>query len=244
MAARACAVKDLRAGRMHCHRRARAADSASSIARPVPRTPRNVRRLFAAAALLSLAACDLVKVDRTPRQFYTQRDPARVDQQDDSREIRARLRNFAAELGRGRPRRALTALNPTDTVLVIGADAGDGVARIGLRGLQAALDSAGIATPAVVRTPDLRVQVGLRENTGWFSAPIQFMTLSSGAPAQWLRASGVFTQDRGEWRLTEIHLSRPWSPPDTTHAARRDSARAPRRDSARAATPRPAPPRR
>lgn len=205
-----------------------------------------MRRLFAAAALLSLAACDLVKVDRTPRQFYTQRDPARVDQQDDAREIRARLRNFAQEMGRGRPRRALTALNPTDTVLVIGADAGDGVARIGLRGLQMALDSAGIATPAVVRTPDLRVQVGFHENTGWFSEPIEFMRVDTAAPPQWLRATGVFTQDRGEWKLAEIHLSRPYAAPDTTalrmkaDSARRDSAR---RDSARraAAAPRATP---
>ena len=210
---------------------------------PVPRTPLNVRRLLpaAAAALLALGACDLMKVERTPRQFYSQRDPARVDQQDDDREIRARVRNFADELARGSRARALAALNPAEDVLTLGVDEGDGVAKIGVAGLARALDSLGIATPAVARAPDLRVKVGLRENTGWFSAPIQFMTLSSGAPAQWLRASGVFTQDRGEWRLTEIHLSRPWSSPDTTHAVRRDSARAVRRDSARAATPRPAP---
>lgn len=200
-----------------------------------------MRRLFpaAAAALLALGACDLLKVERTPRQFYSQRDPARVDQQGDDREIRARVRNFADELAHGSRARALAALNPADDVLTIGVDGGDGVAKIGVAGLARALDSLAIPTPAVARAPDLRVKVALRENTGWFSAPIEFMTLQSGAPPQWVRASGVFTQDRGEWRLVEIHLSRPWIAPDT---AKRDTARATPRDSARrdsaGATPR------
>jgi hypothetical protein len=182
-----------------------------------------VRRPTAATALLlALAGCDWVKVERTPSQFYNQRDPARVDQRDDSRELRARVRNFADELARGHRDRALTALNPSEGVLVIGAGEGSGVARIGVRGLADALDSAGISAPAVARTPDLRVEVGLRERTGWFSAPIQFMTLTPGSAAQWLRVSGVFAQQKGEWQLVEIHLSRPWAAPS---AARADSAR-------------------
>ncbi len=195
----------------------------------------------ALAALLALSACDWVKVEHTPSQFYTQRDPARVDQQDDSRELRARVRNFADELARGNRERALTALNPSEGVLVIGADQGSGVAQIGPRGLAQALDSAAIASPAVARTPDLRVEVGLRESTGWFSAPIQFMTLAAGAPPQWLRVSGVFAQQKGEWKLVEIHLSRPWAAPDTARAdtTRRDSAA--RRASAEGATPPPRP---
>lgn len=181
-----------------------------------------MRRLIAAAPLLllALAACDLVKVERTPASFYTQRDPAHIDQQDDSREIRARVSNFAAELGRGHRGRALAALNPVDSVLVIGSDASTGMARIGPAGLAEALDSVGIATPAVARTPDLRVQVRAKENTGWFSTPIEFIpTSGSGAPAE-MRASGVFTQDRGEWKLVQLHLSRPYVAPDTT---RRDT---------------------
>ncbi|HEX8904198.1 MAG TPA: nuclear transport factor 2 family protein [Longimicrobiaceae bacterium] len=183
-----------------------------------------MRRLFPAAAaalLVALPACDMVKVERTPRGFYTQRDPARIDQQEAASEIRARVRNFAEELGRGNRARAMTAINPTEDVLVIGSDASDGMARIGVRGLAAALDSIAVPAPAVARTPDLRVEVGLREQTGWFSTPIQFMTLGTAAPAQWLRASGVFSQDRGEWKLVQIHLSRAFVPPDT---ARADSA--------------------
>jgi hypothetical protein len=198
------------------------------------------------AALLALAACDWVKVERTPSQFYSQRDPARVDQRDDSRELRARVRNFADELAGGHRDRAAAALNPSEGVLVIGTEEGSGVARIGVRGLAAALDSAGISTPAVARTPDLRVEVGLRESTGWFSAPIQFMTLAAGSVPQWLRVSGVFAQQKGEWKLVEIHLSRPRAAADAaqTDSAAPDTAPA---DSARGgssgrATPRPPPP--
>lgn len=166
--------------------------------------------LAAAALLAALSACDVVKVERTSRQFYTQRDPARVASQEDARELRARLRNFADELGRGNRNRALTALNPSEEVLVIGAMEGDGVARMGVRGLAAALDSAGVPVPTVARTPDLRVQVASRESTGWFSAPIQFLSTTGGMP-HWLRVSGVFAQQQGEWRLVQIHLSRAWA---------------------------------
>lgn len=189
-------------------------------------------QLAAAALLATLSACDLVKVERTPRQFYTQRDPAAVASQEDTRELRARIRNFADELSHGNRGPALTALNPSDEVLVIGAMEGQGVARIGARGLAAALDSAGIPVPTVARAPDLRVQVASRESTAWFSAPIQFLSTSGAQPPRWLRVSGVFAQQQGEWRLVQIHVSRAWTaafdsiPADTAVAdsARRDSA--------------------
>lgn len=199
---------------------------------------------LAAAALVALSACDLVKVERTPRGFYTQRDPGRIDQQDAANELRARVRNFADELGQGDRNRALIALNPTEDVLVMGSGMSDGVARIGRGGLAQALDSLDMVTPAFARTTDLRVQVGLRETTGWFSTPIQFMPLGGTREPQWLRASGVYAQDRGEWKLVQIHLSRPHVVADTLQAdsaradtVRRDSSRrdgVSRRDSARA----------
>lgn len=187
---------------------------------------------LAAAALVALSACDLVKVERTPRGFYTQRDPGRIDQQDAASELRARVRNFADQLGQGDRSRAIVALNPTEDVLVMGSGMSDGVARIGLRGLAQALDSLGMSMPSMARTTDLRVQVGLRETTGWFSTPIQFMPQGGTREPEWLRASGVYAQDRGEWKLVQIHLSRPHVPPDTLQAdsARADSAR---RDSSR-----------
>ncbi|HEU4561950.1 MAG TPA: nuclear transport factor 2 family protein [Longimicrobium sp.] len=197
--------------------------------------------VLAAAALVALSACDLVKVERTPRGFYTQRDPGRIDQQDAASELRARVRNFADELGQGDRGRAIAALNPTEDVLVMGSGISDGVGRIGRRALALALDSLGVATPANAQTTDLRVQVGLRESTGWFSTPIRFIPNGGTREPEWLRASGVYAQDRGEWKLVQIHLSRPHVVPDTARAdsARRDSVS--RRDSARAARPDSAP---
>lgn len=202
--------------------------------------------LLAFAALLSLAAC---KVERTPREFYTQRDPAVVDQKEAAGEIRARVRSFAEELGRGDRAGAVEALLPQEGVLVIGVDAHDGVARLGPAGLAQALDSVELPVPSVARTPDLQVQVGLRDGTGSFSTPIELMPASGGDPVS-LRASGVFAQQGGQWRLTQIHLSRPWTRPDTAAAERGDTTHHPRGDSARRATaaadsaPRPSRPRR
>lgn len=220
----------------------RATDSVPSVlGNLLPRTPPNVRPPFLvlAAALVALSACDLVKVERTPRGFYTQRDPGRIDQQEGAAELRARVRNFADELGQGDRGRAIAALNPTEDVLVMGSGISDGVGRIGRRALALALDSLGVTTPANAQTTDLRVQVGLRESTGWFSTPIRFM--AGTREPEWLRASGVYAQDRGEWKLVQIHLSRPYVVPDTARAdsARRDSVS--RRDSARAARPDSAP---
>lgn len=202
--------------------------------------------LLASAALLSLAAC---KVERTPREFYTQRDPAVVDQKEAAGEIRARVRSFAEELGRGDRAGAAEALLPQEGVLVIGVDAHDGVTRIGPAGLAQALDSVELPVPSVARTPDLQVQVGLRDGTGSFSTPIELMPASGGDPVA-LRASGVFAQQGGQWRLVQIHLSRPWTRPDTA-AVRGDTAHHARGDSARRATaaadsapPRPSRPRR
>lgn len=218
----------------------RAADSVpSQPGNLLPRTPPNVRHSFTAlaAALVALSACDLVKVERTPRGFYTQRDPGRIDQQEGAAELRARVRNFADELGQGDRGRAVAALNPTEDVLVMGSGISDGVARIGRRALALALDSLGVTTPANAQTTDLRVQVGLRESTGWFSTPIRFM--AGTREPEWLRASGVYAQDRGEWKLVQIHLSRPHVIADSARAdsVRRDSLRrdsVSRRDSARA----------
>jgi hypothetical protein len=194
----------------------------------LPRTPPLVRRLFLPLLVAALPALGGCRVERTPREFYTQRDPAQVDQRDDDKEIRARVRNFAVELASGNRGRALTALNPADEVLVIGADGSGGVSRIGIRGLAEALDSLTLPTRAVARTADLRVEVGLRESTGWFSTPIEFLTMGSADSApRWLRASGIYKQDRGEWKLVQLHLSRPFVAPDTTRAdsASTDSAR-------------------
>ncbi|HEX8697139.1 MAG TPA: nuclear transport factor 2 family protein [Longimicrobium sp.] len=185
-----------------------------------------MRHLATAALLLALAAC---KVERTPPGFYKERDPGRVEQQDAAGEIRVRVRSFADGLGRGDRADAVDALYPLDLAQVVGVDGNARLTRLGPVGLRQALDSLSLPAPAVARTPDLAVQVGLREGMGWFSTHLEL--LPTGAPAReplWLRASGVFTRDRGAWRLAQLHLSRAWQPPDTTSAdtTRADSAAA------------------
>lgn len=180
-----------------------------------------MRHLATAAVLLALAAC---KVERTPPEFYRERNPGVVEQQDAEGEIRVRVRNFAEGLGRGDRSDAVDAVYPLELAQVFGVDDNRRLMRLGSLGLRYALDSLQLPAPAVARTPDLQVQVGLREGMGWFSTHLEL--LPTGAPAReplWLRASGVFRRDRGAWRLAQLHLSRAWEPPDTTSA---DSARA------------------
>jgi hypothetical protein len=175
-----------------------------------------VRHLAVAAALLALAAC---KVERTPPEFYRERNPAVVEQQDAEGEIRVRVRNFAEGLGRGDRSDAVDALYPLDLAQVIGVDGNQNLTRIGPLGLRQALDSLQLPAPGVARTPDLQVRVGLREGLGSFTTHLELLPV--GTPPReplWLRASGVFTRDRGAWRLAQLHLSRPWQPPDTLSA--------------------------
>lgn len=175
-----------------------------------------MRHLAAAALLLALAACE---VERTPPEFYKERNPALVEQQDAEGEIRARVRSFADGLGRGDRGDAADALYPLDLAQVIGADGNRNLTRIGPLGLRQALDSLRLPSPAVARTPDLQVRVGLREGLGSFTTHLELLPV--GTPAReplWLRASGVFTRDRGAWRLAQLHLSRAWQPPDTLAA--------------------------
>jgi len=183
-------------------------------------------RLIAAAALLlpALAAC---KVERTPREFYTQRNPARIDQQEAAGEIRDRVRNFAEDLGRGDRAGAVEALAPLDLALVIGVADQAGLTRLGRAGLAAELDTLQLPVPAVARTPDLAVQVGLTDGMGWFSTHLELLPVAGAArePMR-LRASGVFTRDRGEWRLSALHLSRGEPPPAAADSLAADSAEA------------------
>lgn len=185
-----------------------------------------MRHLAPAALLLALAAC---QVERTPPEFYRERNPGLVEQQDAEGEIRVRVRNFAEGLGRGDRGDAVDAVYPLDLAQVIGVDDNRHLTRIGPLGLRQALDTLQLPAPAVARTPDLQVRVSLREGLGSFSTHLELLPV--GTPAReplWLRASGVFTRDRGAWRLAQLHLSRAWQPPDTasTDTAGADTAAA------------------
>jgi ketosteroid isomerase-like protein len=182
------------------------------------------RRLLPLVPLLALSAC---KVEETPREFSTQRDPARVERQEGSDEIRTRVRSFAESLARGDQAGAAVALGATQLTEVVGVDANRGVQRIGPAGLAAALAEVHAPAPAFARTPDLRVDVSGRGLVGWFSTHLELLSPTGPLQAaQQLRVTGVFQRDRGEWRLAQIHLSRPEAPPPSpADSARADSAR-------------------
>lgn len=182
-----------------------------------------MRHIAAAVPLLALLALAACKVESTPRSFYTQRDPGVVEQQEALGEIRDRVRNFAEDLGRGDRREAVEALVPLELAQVIGVDANGGVNRLGAAGLLQALDSLPLPAPAVARTPHLQVQVGLREGMGSFATHVELLPVRAGAEPLRLRATGIFTRDRGAWRLTQIHLSHALAAADTASA---DSAAA------------------
>jgi ketosteroid isomerase-like protein len=180
------------------------------------------RRLLPLVPLLALSAC---KVEETPREFYTQRDPASVERQEGSDEIRTRVRSFAESLARGDQAGAALALGATQLTEVVGVDANGGVQRMGPAGLAAALAEVDAPAPAFARTPDLRVDVSGRGLVGWFSTHLELLSPTGPLQAaQQLRVTGVFQRDRGEWRLAQIHLSRPEAPPPSPAGA--DSARA------------------
>lgn len=180
------------------------------------------RSLPVPVLLLALAACT---VERTPREFYTERDPAVVEQREAAGEVAARVRNFAEALGRGDADDAVDALLPMELTHVIGLDGNGGLARLGAPGVRALVAEADSVVPAVARTPDLRVEVDVEEGTAWFATHLEL--LPAGPPAREavrLRATGVFERDRGDWRVVQLHLSRAVLPPPPPAA--RDTARA------------------
>jgi hypothetical protein len=182
-----------------------------------------VRRTAVLLLPAALAAC---KVEPTPRSFYNHRDPAVVELQESEGEIRTRVMGFVAALNRGDTTAALEAMNPAELVQVMGPAAEDSLARMGPVGLRAAL--AGVRHPGdgVARTPNLRVSA--TQTTGWFATYVEILPLSAEAgPAERLRLSGVFSRERGEWRLVQVHLSQPPLPPAVPDSAVTDSAAPP-----------------
>lgn len=182
------------------------------------------RSLVAAAALAALAGC---KVDRTPPEFYNHPDPAVVDREEAADEIRTRVRVFAEALGRMETDEAVQALAPGEMAAVVGVEGNDGVVRFGPAGLIEAMGELEIASPTVVRTPDLRVSAS--HDMGWFSTHLQLLSTSVATDPVLLRMSGVFVRERGAWRLAEAHLSRPEeaTEPAPAQSPAADSAAAP-----------------
>jgi hypothetical protein len=187
----------------------------------LPRSP------AALAALVLLSAC---RVERTPRSFYDQRQPAAQDQDVAVAELRARVRAFGAGLERGDAAGAVSALAPTGDAIVFGLKDHDAPPFSGPEAVRRALADIDVPAPLAARTPDLTVKANLKGNLGWFSTHMEMLPKGPVGHFERLRVSGAFTRDGGEWHLAEIHLSSPVAEPAPADTARADSARA---DSAR-----------
>jgi hypothetical protein len=163
------------------------------------------RLIVLAVVVLALAGC---RIQRTPPEYLDQRDPGEVDRQEAANEIRARVGAFRQALTRGDRGTAAAALSPVGLSHVIGLDAHGGLPRYGPGGLAAALDELEIPSVSVARTPDLRVEVSLRQGVGWFATHVELFPVGGDGEPQSFRMTGVMARDRGEWRLAQVHFSR------------------------------------
>jgi hypothetical protein len=172
---------------------------------------------------LLLSAC---KVEPTPRTFYNHRDPAVVERQEGEGEIRSRVTRFVAALNRGDSAAAVEAVNPSEQLQVMGPTQADSMAGLGATGLLHAIGELRLPSGGVARTPDLRVASG--QSSGWFATHVVVLPMTSGGTPERFRLSGVFAEDRGEWRLVEVHLAQGSAPasPDSTAAPSPDSSEA------------------
>jgi hypothetical protein len=171
---------------------------------------------------LIAAAC---KVEPTPRSFYNHRNPAVVEMDESSGEIRARVIRFVTALNRGDSIEAMEAMNPSEVVQVLGPSDADSMAGVGRAALMSAMSRIRRPSGGIARAPDLRVGAG--QAMGWFSTNVVLLPVTGSGDAERLRLSGVFTRDRGDWRLVEAHLSQPGiTPPADSAVSSPDSAEA------------------
>ncbi|HEX2188674.1 MAG TPA: nuclear transport factor 2 family protein, partial [Longimicrobiaceae bacterium] len=192
---------------------------------PTPETPGDaVHRITGTVlcATLLLAAC---KVERTPRRFYSQRDPAAAERELFTAELTDRVAAVGPALDRRDAGGALFALAPAPDVHVIGPEGG--IPAVGPDRLAAVLLAVTDTVPATVSVHDVRVALGPRAQTGWFSAGVEVLRPGAADPAgaaDTLRFSGVYLRNRGEWRLMQAHLSRAFTPPAAPQPSPPDSA--------------------
>lgn len=180
-----------------------------------PRPDATVHRLTLAAALLSLAACE---VNQTPPQVLNPRNPSQVERRDAEQEIAARVGAFREAMLRGDRAAAVEALSPVGTAHVMGPQGNDGRALLGPDGLRATLDSLALPVGSVARTPDMHVEADAQDGTGWFATHLELFPVAQGGTVERLRISGVFARQEGAWRLLQLHVSRPEAPPAATAA--------------------------
>jgi hypothetical protein len=174
---------------------------------------------IALSATLLLAAC---KIEPTPRQFYSQRDPAATERELFAAELTDRVTAMGPALGRGDTGAAVFALAPAPEVYTIGPDGGS--PSEGPEGLAAALGALGDSVPQDFRVQEVRVVLGPRAQTAWFATGVEVSRADTGEEADTLRFTGVYQRARGEWRLVQAHLSHPLTPPAEPAPSPGDSA--------------------
>ncbi|HEV2148589.1 MAG TPA: nuclear transport factor 2 family protein [Longimicrobiaceae bacterium] len=173
----------------------------------------------ALCATLLLAAC---KIEPTPRQFYAQRDPAPGERELLAAELTDRVSAVGPALDRGDAEAAVFALAPSPEVYTIGP--GGGSPSVGPDRLAATLGEVGDTVPGTVRVQEVRVLLGPRAQTAWFATGIEVRRAGAPEEADTLHLSGVYQRARGEWRLVQAHLSRPFTPPAAPSPSPPDSA--------------------
>lgn len=170
------------------------------------------------ASVLLLAGC---KIQRTPPEILDPGADAQQEQQESQSELQTRVVAFNEALGRGDQGAALLALNPAPDARVMTPRGEVGSPWEGREAVTAMLDSLFPDDGTAISAPDLRVEVNARRTTGWFSTHLELAPEAAGdSVARRLGMSGVFAREEGEWRLVQIHLSRPdpAQPADTTAA--------------------------
>ena len=184
---------------------------------------------IALSAIVLLAAC---KVERTPRKFYSQRDPAAAERATALEELRSRVISVGAALDRGDADGAALALAPAVDLYVVGP--GGGAPGVGAEGMARLFRPLTDSVDAAIQVRDVRVTLDPRAQVGWFAAGIEVVRSDSTAPIDTVSFTGVYLRSRGVWQLAQAHLSgRPMhpappqsSPPADSTARGGDTARA------------------
>ena len=177
---------------------------------------------IALSATMLLAGC---KIEPTPRQFYSQRDPAAAERELFAAELTDRVAAMGPALDRGDVRGAVFALSPAPDAYVIGPGGGNPAA--GPEGLAEVLRAVRDTAPAVVRLDGVRVSFGSRAQTAWVATGVEVTPTgpaAAGEAPDTLRFTGVYQRVRGEWLLMQAHLSRRFTPPAPPGPSPADSA--------------------
>ena len=173
---------------------------------------------LALGATLLLSAC---KIERTPREQLTQREPAAAERRLAEAELADRVAALGQAVGRGDLDAALLALAPASDLYLQGPD--DGPPVIGAEGAAGVVRALIGDVPPSVAVEDVRVTLGPRARMAWVAATLDVRPAGE-AERRPLRMTGVYLRVRGAWVLAQAHLSRPATAPGAPQPLPADSA--------------------